>query len=358
MFLVALGLCLGGPVRADVQYFTHQDDKLFVPEDSPLRTRLAVQPVATETNSVKLALPALVEADPARTINVLAPVSGRVVELKTSLGDRVKAHQVLAVLDSPDLAQAYDDYDKAEDSLRLTEKNWQRQEQQRAIDAISDRDLDQARSDLAQARAEFNRAQARLRVVGAAPDAKGRSRLLTITAPVDGSITNLAVAPGSMINDVTQLIMVVADLSVVWVTAMVAEKDVSLVTRNQEAAVILAAYPGETLKGKVAFVSDVLEPDSRRTKVRIAFTNPSRSLKPNMFATATLAGPQMQQVVLPTSALLMNNDRITVFVETAPFTFQRRVVDVDLRDGTKAIIRSGLSGTERVVVKGGILLND
>ena len=343
---------------ADEQYFVHQGDKIVIPETSPIRSRLTVAPVSTEVSALKLVLPAIVEADPARTANVLPPFSGRVLELKASLGDRVTQQQILAVMDSADLAQAYDDYDKAEDAFKLVEKTLKRQEAQRLIDAISDRDLDQARSDYAQAQAELSRAQSRLRVIGVSAQAKGRSRQFTIKAPIEGSITSLSISPGNMINDPTLPIMTIADLRVVWVTAMVAEKDVSLISKNQDAEVTLAAYPGEVLKGKVTFVSDVLEPDSRRNKVRIAFTNPSHTLKPNMFATATLMGPQTQRIILPTSALLMNNDRISVFVETAPWTFERRVIDADLHDGTKATIRSGLTGNERVVVKGGILLND
>ena len=343
---------------ADEQYFVRQGDKVIIPEGSPIRSRLTVASVNSEVSGLKLALPAIVEADPARTANILPPLSGRIMELKASLGDRVTPQQVLAVVDSPDLAQAYDDYDKAEDTFRLAEKNLKRQEAQRSIDAISDRDLDQARSDFSQAQAELIRTQARLRVIGVSVQAKGRSRLVNVRSPIEGSVTSLSISPGNMINDPTQPIMTIADLSVVWVTAMVAEKDVSLISKDQEAEVTLAAYPTVMLKGKVSFVSDVLEPDSRRIKVRIAFSNARHTLKPNMFATATLMGPQIQQLVLPTSALLMNNDRITVFVETAPWTFERRDVVADLHDGTKATIRSGLTGGERVIVKGGILLND
>jgi cobalt-zinc-cadmium efflux system membrane fusion protein len=152
--------------------------------------------------------------------------------------------------------------------------------------------------------------------------------------------------------------MTVADLSTVWVTAMVAEKDVAAVTKNQDAEVRLTAYPDRTLHGKVLFVSDVLEPDSRRNKVRVAFPNADHALKPNMFATVTLLGAQRSRVVLPSSALLMNNDRTSVFVAVAPWTFERRIVDPDLEEGTSIAIRSGVNAGEQVVVRGGILLND
>src|SRR6202044_2223600 len=200
--------------------------------------------------------------------------------------------------------------------------------------------------------------QARLKILGESSQRIGSTRLLTVTAPVSGSITALAGASGALINDPTQPLMTIADLSTVWVTALVPEKDAAAVAKNQGADVSLLAYPDRVLHGKVLFVSDVIEPDSRRNKIRIAFTNADYSLKPNMFATVTLAGPQRSQVVLPSSALLMNNDRTSVFVATAPWTFERRTVDLQLEEGSSVAIRSGVAAGEQVVVKGGILLND
>jgi cobalt-zinc-cadmium efflux system membrane fusion protein len=335
-----------------------QGDRIVVPEGSALRKELRVMPASAQTVNVKLLLPAVVESDPARTAAVLTPLAGRLIALKVALGDRVARGQVLAVIDSPDLAQAYDDDDKAADSAKLTAKNLGRQEAQNKIGAASDRDLDQARSDHAQAAAEYTRTQARLKMLGEPLEHKGSSRLLTVTSPVNGSVTALAVAPGNMINDPTQAMMTIADLSTVWVTALVPEKDVGAVSKNQDAEVGFVAYPDRVLHGKVLFVSDVIEPDSRRNKIRIAFANRDYALKPNMFATVILAGPSHAQVVLPSSALLMNNDRTSVFVAVAPWTFERRTVDPQMEEGPSVIIRAGVAAGEQVVVKGGILLND
>jgi cobalt-zinc-cadmium efflux system membrane fusion protein len=339
-------------------WMERQGNKILVPEGSPLRSRLTVAPASADSVSLRLTLPGMVESDPARTALVLPQLGGRIHELKVRLGDRVTKGQVLAVLDSADLAQAYDDYDKATDAYQLTQKNLGRQQEQAKIGVASDRDLDQAKSDNTQAEAEYTRARARLEILNAFPDSRGPSRRLTVRAPVSGSITTLSVTPGSAINDATQPLMTIADLSTVWVTAMVPEKDVGGVVKGQDADIILVAYPDRPLHGKVLFVGDVIEPDSRRNKIRIAFTNTDYALKPNMFATVTLIGPSQSHVVLPSSSLLMNNDRTTVFVATAPWTFERRTVEPQLGDGPSVAIRSGVSPGEQVVVKGGILLND
>jgi membrane fusion protein, heavy metal efflux system len=364
LFLAALltrgfGL-LGGPEKGGEapELMVRQGNKILVPEGSALRSRLSVVPAEAQVVSAKLVLPGIVESDPARTAAVLTPLGGRVIALKVALGDRVARGQVLAVIDSPDLGQAYEDDDKAADTVKLTDKNLGRQEAQNKLGVASDRDLDQARSDHVQAAAEYTRTQARLKMLGASLGGKSSSRLLTVTAPVGGSVTALAVARGNMINDPTQPIMTIADLSTVWVTALVPEKNAAAVSKNQDAEVSLVAYADRVLRGKVLFVSDVIEPDSRRNKIRIAFGNPDYALKPNMFATVTLTGPTQSQVVLPSSALLMNNDRTSVFVAVAPWTFERRTVDTQLEEGASVAIRSGIEAGEQVVIKGGILLND
>lgn len=361
LFLAALlthgfGLSNGaGKSEEPAAMMVRQGDRILVPEGSALRRALTVAPATVRPVNARIGLPAVVESDPARTAAVLTPLSGRLVSLKVALGDRVNKGQVLAIIDSPDLGQAYDDDAKAQDALKLADKNLEREEGQHRIGAASDKDLDQSKSDRAQALAEYTRTQARLKVLGASAD---KSHLLMVAASMSGSITALSVAPGDMINDPTQPLMTLADLSTVWVTALVPEKDVSAVFKGQSAEVTLSAYPDKVLRGKVLFVSDVIEPDSRRNKIRIAFENRDYALKPNMFATVTVIGPDRTEIVVPSSALLMNNDRTSVFVATAPWTFERRTVDPDLGDGAAVAIRSGLASGDQVVVKGGILLND
>jgi cobalt-zinc-cadmium efflux system membrane fusion protein len=359
LFTRGFGLVVGsGKAVAEPALMVRQGDRILVPDGSALRKRLTVVAAPMQPVSAQLVLPAILESDPARTALVLPALGGRVLQLKVALGERVNRGQALAVIDSPDLAQAYDDNDKAADAFKLAKKTLARQEEQSKIGTASEQDLDQAKSNYTQTEAEFLRTQAYLKTLGVPADTKASTRVLTVTAPISGSITTLAVTPGTIINDPTQALMTIADLSTVWVTAMVPEKDVAAISKDQKADVSLVAYPGQVLHGKVLFVSDVIEPDSRRNKVRIAFANADHALKPNMFATVTLLGAPRSRVVLPTSALLMNNDRTTVFVAVAPWTFERRTVDLDLDEGTSVAIRSGVNAGDQVVVKGGILLND
>jgi membrane fusion protein, heavy metal efflux system len=372
-FLAFLGLATAGSVlfgggsKADantaaatgpVPAFVRQGMKITIPEGSPLRTRLVVQPVAAAPVTRTLVLPAAVEADPARTARVLPPLSGRIVEINVALGDHVTQGQVVAVINSNDLAQAYDDDEKANSALRLAKKALDRQRALLQARAGAIKDLEGAEDAFTQAEAEYRRTQSKLKQIGASDNAKDKSRLLTVAAPMSGTVTELGAARGTFFNDATQPLMTISQLDTIWVTANVLEKDIAFIRRGQLVDVTLLGYPGHVLHGSVLFISDVLEPDTRRAKVRIAFANPEGALKPNMFATATFLEPETSQPVLPTSSLLMNNDSTTVFVETAPWTFERRKVDVGYEVDKIVNVIHGVASGERVVVAGGVLLND
>jgi cobalt-zinc-cadmium efflux system membrane fusion protein len=333
-------------------------EQVTVPQDSPVRGEITIAPVAMKDVRRNLVLPAVVEADPARLIKVLPPLSGRVMQLKVQLGERVTANQPLIVLDSPDLAQAYADYDRAKVQLTLTQQNRDRQRGLAKIGGAAEKDLQQAETDYASAVAEFRRTEARLKQIGVDADTKSQSRDVTVSAPMAGSIIDLQVAPGAYWNDPTQPLMTIADLNTVWVTASVPESDTTLVAKGQPVEVVLPAYPGEVFKGNVLFVSDVVDTDTRRTKVRIAFANPGTRLRPGMFANVTFFAPTQQVAMVPTSALVLKDDLTQVYVETAPWQFEARTVDLGFQQGNQVALKSGVKPGDRVVVTGGVLLGD
>ncbi|HEV2285896.1 MAG TPA: efflux RND transporter periplasmic adaptor subunit, partial [Steroidobacteraceae bacterium] len=152
------GLWAGhGGAGAQSAALVHRGEYIFVPQSSPLRTRLTVAAAAGEERSSIVTAPGVVESDPARTVNVLPPGAGRVRELRIGLGDRVRRGQVLALIDSPDLAQAYADNDKAAAAATLAARNLGYQQEQLRIGAAAQRDLESARNDDAQAAAEYTR---------------------------------------------------------------------------------------------------------------------------------------------------------------------------------------------------------
>lgn len=330
---------------------------LRVPDKSPLRQALSIAPVDVRTAPHARVFPAMVEADPARTANIVAPLAGRVTELKVGLGDRVERHQLLAVIESGDMAQAYADVAKATDALVLAKKGLDRARAVQQAGGNATKDLEAAQGNYDQARAEETRAQARLTSLNVAT-ATAASRSMRIVAPMNGYVTALSTAPGTYVNDTTTPLMTVADTDSVWISVDVPESDIGGIAPGQAVDARLSAYPDQVFHGKIAFVSPVLQADTRRDRVRAAFANADGRLKPNMFAKASIAVPQPAQVFVPASALLMNNDDTTVFVEVSPWVFARRTVELGYEEGEGVRVLKGLKAGDRVVVKGGVLLND
>jgi len=344
--------------QKSVPNLVRDGSRIVVPEGSPLRGKLTIGTVTQQQIDRTLQLPAIVEAEPARTVKVLPPVAGRLIDLKIQLGERVERGQELAVIDSSDLAQAYADEDKARSAVKMTKQALDRAVALEKYSAGSVKDRQQAENDHAQAQAELERTQSRLRAIGVVADLKEEGRKLSLKAPVSGSVIDLQVARGAHLNDTTAAIMTIANLDEIWVTANVPEKDTALVAQGQAVDVVFAAYPGEVFKGRVLFVSDILDPDTRRTKVRIAFQNPNMRLKPNMFASATFVTPKQTVPIVPTTAVVLRNEADQVFVEIAPWTFEARPIEIDFHQGNQAVIAHGLEAGQRVVVRGAVLLND
>ena len=330
-----------------------QDHTIIIPKSSPLRAKMNVKTIRVSNSPHIVSVPGIVEADPSRTVNILPPFTGRLVALKIKLGDTVNRGQVLAVIRSPNLAQAHSDHDKAVALLNLTSEALKRARSVNRAGANSIKDIQLAKSNYTQALAERNRAAATLKAVG-----KNTFSLLSIKSPLDGRVTALNYGLGSYINDPYAPILTVSNTELIWVTANIPENMVGRVTKDLPVDVFLPAYPQQILHSKVSFVSAFLEPDTRRNNTRIAFHNPNGKLQPNMYATVKIALNEPDQVIVPISSILMNNDTTSVFVETTPWTFVRRDVELGLEDDKSVRVISGLTAGERVVTSGGVLMND
>src|SRR5262249_51177048 len=172
-------------------------------------------------------------ADPSRLVKARPPLAGRITQLKVQLGERVKEGQALAVLDSPDLGTAYADHGRATVLLELARKNRDRARDLAKIGGTAVRELQQAETDYVTADVEHHRADARLKQIGVNPETSDPMRTLTITAPIAGSVIELDVGAGAFWNDPNATLLTIADLSSIWVTANVPEKDTALVAKGQ-----------------------------------------------------------------------------------------------------------------------------
>lgn len=340
------------------EMFSHKGDEIFVPQNSPLISHLKIAAVNSGASTQMMSFPATVEANTALSANIEPPLIGRLVKLNVKLGDHVQKGQVLAVMSSGDLAQAFADVSKAKDSLDLANMSLKRAKEVNDIGANANKDLEAAKSAQIQAKYEYERATSRVRTLGGHVGQSGSEALLPILAPISGSVTTLNVGNGSFINDNTTAIMTISNLDQVFVSANIPEASLGQVQVGQAADVILPAYPNQVLHGQISNIASTLDSDTRRSKARIVFNNAGMKLKPNMFATVQIHKNQNNKIIVPQSALLMNNDSVTVFVEVRPNTYVRKVVQLGSENDDQVEIVSGLNPSDRVIVSGGVLLND
>ena len=338
--------------------FVVQSGRIVVPANSPLRQRLQVAAVGEQAGRHVMSLPAVVEADPARVVAIVPPLTGRLLALHVGLGDTVRRGQPLATVSSPDFGQAMADAEKAADALALAEHALQRARGVQAVGANAGKDIEAAEAAQRDAASEDRRARDRVATLAGGVKVDSQTHALVVLAPVSGTVTALNAGVGAFLNDATAPLMTVSGLDRVFVTAQVPEQALASLSAGATVDVTLAAFPGQTLHGKSLRASPVLEADTRRAKVRIPFDNADGHLRPNMFATAAFAVSDAGSVTVPPSALLMNNDSTTVLVEVAPWTFVRRVVEIGSEDDQAVRVLSGLKRGDRVVTRGGVLLND
>jgi len=332
----------------------HRGDRIEIPQGSPLRTRLVVNAAAHQSLRRSLEAPAEVEADPARMARITSPLPGRVVQIFVRLGDSVQQNQPLLTLDSPELVAAQTDYLRAHSALSQAERTLSRQDDLRKHGIGSARELDQAQTERDLARSEMERAGLRLKLLGIETGALGRP--LSVRSPISGRVVDYKVAPGEYRTDLSLPLLTIADLSTVWVTAAVPEKDIRRVQAGEDATASFAAYPELEWHGKVLHVGDLIKPETRTISVRVAFENADRRLRPGMFGTVRFTESAAKELVVPTRAIVLIGDASYVFVEVEPWVFSRRRIKPGAQFEKLTAVAEGLRAGERIVTENAVLL--
>lgn len=335
-----------------------EGDKVIVPESSPLRERIKVAAARSEQISHTLSAPAVVEADPSRLTRISPPLPGRVVKLLVKFGDTVKRGQTLLTLDAPDAVSAQADLLKARSALSQADRTLTRQRDLQTHGIGARREVEQAQTDRDVAAGELARTELRLKLLNVAANRLGQP--IEVKSPIDGKVVDLSVSQGEFHNDANAVLMTVADLSTVWVTANVQERDIGRIgvvgDDGEGATAVFAAYPGETFHGKVSSISSLLDPSTRALKARLSLGNADGRLKPGMFATVTFVSRAVASIVVPTAALVQIGDSTYVFQEIAPWTFVRRVVEMTDQQRGLAVIGTGLAVGDRIATVNAVLL--
>ncbi|MGX9695741.1 efflux RND transporter periplasmic adaptor subunit [Janthinobacterium lividum] len=335
----------------------HLDDgSIAVDKMSPLRQRLQVAAVQEQEIATQTDAPGSIEAMPEKLVKITPPLAGRITRLQRTLGDSVKAGDPLFTLDSAELSAAYADDSKAKSALLQARQELERQKTLFEAEIAARKEYEAAQAAFAQAGSDAQASADKLAQYGAG--ARGSRRDYVLRSPIAGTVIAMEGAQGGYWNDINAPVMTVADLSTVWLSANVAERDLAQVAVGQKTSITVDAWPGKTFEGKVAYVGAVLDPETRTVKVRVAIDNRAGAFKPGMFAHAGFAGASRRALLVPAAAVLQSGPSTRVMVERSPLVFSPRTVEVGASHGGQVEIISGLRAGERIVVKEGVLLND
>lgn len=320
--------------------------------------RFALVKAAEYSSPSTLDVTGVVNPDTARAVPVISLAAGRVVEIKARLGDEVKKGQLLLRVRSNDVSGAYQFYLKAVNDERLARVLYQRAQILYDKGAISKTALEQAEDAAKDAKVDLDTAAEQLKLMGL--DKDHPTGTVDIVAPISGVITDQQVTnaagaqglPGP--NPFT-----ISDLSYVWIMCDVYENDLDAVKVDQFADIRLNAYPDKVLKGRIANIFPILDPNLRTAKVRIEVPNPGKIMRVGMFATATFYGRKPQtHASIPATAVLHLHDRNWVYLPLGGGRFKRaEVVAGNMLPNQQQEIVSGLAPGAEVIQNALVLQN-
>jgi membrane fusion protein, heavy metal efflux system len=292
-----------------------------------------------------------VTPDVSRTIRVTSLGSGRVVDLRARLGDRVNRGQILLRISSSDLATAMADYQKAQADEILSHKALERAQLLSSRGALAEKDLQLAQDTEDKAKIDLQTAEQRVHILGGDPAQAGP--LIELRAPVSGTIVeqNVSGFEGVKSLDNTPNLFTIADLSMVWILCDVYENDFGIVRIGDAAEIRLNAYPDQVFHGVIQDISRVLDPNTRSAKVRVVLRNPEGSLRPGMFAVATFRSRRSRpRLVVPGTAILRLQDRDWIFRKEGDQRFRRVEVHALGEAGSGMVqVQDGLKPGDQII---------
>jgi membrane fusion protein, heavy metal efflux system len=293
--------------------------------------------------------------------HIVPRVPGVVREVRKNLGDKVKMGEVLAVIESRDLADAKATYLAAAERLILTQTNFTREESLWQKKITAEKEYLASKQELAEARIALRSAEQKLHALGFTEQyLKGLSSYpedtfthYEITAPLDGTVVEKHIVLGEVLKEDSDP-FIIADLTSVWVDLKVHQQDLSHIQPGQ--TVVIKGGPDLQTEGAIAFVSNIVAETSRMAIARLAIPNPDGRWRPGLFVTGRVKIEEVAaNLVVPRDALIRMDGQTCVFVQTGK-GFEPRVVSVGRTNDRQVEITAGLDAGQIYVTQGAYTL--
>lgn len=312
---------------------------------------LEVKAVSADAESPVVRAPGHVVFRDGAVSEVAAPVAGRVTAIAVKVGDRVKAHDPLVTLQSPEAASARAALDAALVAKKAAQAALARQSAMLEKGVGIESDEFQAETELAKTEAELARAERAVAYLDA-----GSGSTVVVRAPIDGSVLARKTTLGAAAEPGGEALIEIGDPAALWVQLDVFERDLPAIKPGAEARVEIPTAT-EPLRGRVAAVGNVLSSGMRTAPVYVTLEEPAQ-LRAGMYTRAAILSAAQQGVTLPTTAVLIKDGKKSiVYVAKGELTFLPREVVVGQPLEGRVQVLAGLSPGERVVQKGALLLD-
>ncbi len=331
-------------------------------------------------------VPARVDFNTEATAHVGSPLSGWAVELKVRLGDAVEAGDPLIVVESPDLSVAQSDFlikrtaaETAGPAVDLAKAAWDRARnlyettQGLTLTEVQEREAEHraAIAALKSAQAEAMAVENKLHLLGMTQEqvealaASGEvNPRFTIVAPIAGQVVQREVTLGELVNPEREALLVLADMSTLWVLADVPEARLPELMLGAAVWINAGGLDIHRHEGEVSYIAPVIDPRTRTASVRAVVSCEEGTMRPGMFVQAEIASvdprnPDPQAVVaVPDEAIQTVEGLPALFVPVPgeANTFTARAVTVGAPVGGLVPVHSGLVEGEQFVAAGSFIL--
>ena len=339
-------------------------DPMQVQAPESLRAQIQVTEVAQQELSDTLRVAGAIEFDEQSLNRIGASVTGRVTQLHAVLGQLVQKGQPLAQIHSSELSAAQLSFLKAKSATELNRRNVDRAQTLFQADVISAAELQRRQSEYEIAAAEMRASQDQLRVLGMTSEAieqLAKSGAIdsnaNVVASLSGVVVERKVVPGQVVQP-SDALFVVADLQRVWAVAQVPEQQVFQVQVGQKVRIEVPALNKQEIVGRLIFVGQTVNPETRTVLVRTELDNAKGILKPAMLATMLIDSAPSPRIVVPHGAVVREDDQDFVFVEVSPNTYRLSPVKLEAERNGVRIVTQGLKTGQRIVSDGAFHLNN
>ena len=332
-----------------------EQNKKFGLSDT-MKHMIQIDTVQNCSVTAELSLSGVVAFNDNNVVKVFPRSSGQVVESKVSLGDKVSKGQTLAIVKSADVAGNYSDLSGANADLSIAKRQMDNVASLYKSGISSEKDYNEAKQNYEKALAAKNKIQSLITINGGGKTAEGGQYI--ITAPIDGYIVEKKITAGAFIRpDMGDNLFTISNLKTVWVYANVYEADIANMKEGYPVKVVALSYPDKVFTGKVDKVSQVLDPQSKAMKVRIALDNTEMLLKPDMFAKVTVKNEEGRMALcIPRAALIPQEGKNYVIIYKNDSDLKVAQVTVSESVNDKAYISAGVSIGDLLITKNQLLI--